>query len=593
MENEKLIENIGQVLKRSRGEPSTFNELITCILDLEQEGVIATCPKVVRRLWPEEWKQAKDKVDFEIVRWNLLCKRRREINDRIFDSDLCFNFFIELSQDKQFHIVSGPQEIYNKRMEELERNLNKTSSKEKKEKVKASIIELIEKFKDFEKSETSDPIVEKQERNVFPGTWKRWAAAIAVLIVAAVAGIMIGKLYFNNSGKGSTPVDKMTYAPLDKPSIAVLPFVNMSDDPDQEYFSDGITESIITSLAKLPTLLIISRNSTFTYKGRAVKVQEVGHELDVQYVLEGSVQRSEDRVRITVQLTDTTSGHHLWAERCDKEIKDIFTLQDEITMKIMEELQVKLTDGEQARLAVKNTKNVQAYSKYLLGRHYALQRNPDDNIRAQRMFEEAIELDPEYANAYAGLAGVSKSKERANNLIQKALTIDETNYSALVVLGFQYYREGQHEKAIAKVKHIVALYPNQPAGYRFLGLFLVKSGKPEEGIPYIKKAIRLNPMDRGRTNMLGGAYRDLGRYEEAIPLFKETLQYRPKNIRALLNLASAYAALGRETEARSEVNKVLQIDPDMTIEKRLKMDPYKNLVDNERFSELLRKAGLP
>jgi hypothetical protein len=249
MENEKLIENLGQILKKSRGEPSKFIELITCIRDLDQEGVIASCPKVVRRLWPEEWKQAQDKVKFEISKWNLLFKRRREINERVFNSNMCLSFFIELPQEKQFRIISDPKEIYGKRIEEIDQYLARAKSKSQKEKIKAWIIELTDKFKDIEKVETEKLSEDKPPALDLP----------------------------------------------DIPSIAVLPFDNMSDDPGQEYFSDGITEEIITALTKVPKIFVIARNSTFTYKEKPVKVQQVGRELGVQYVLEGSVRMVEKK----------------------------------------------------------------------------------------------------------------------------------------------------------------------------------------------------------------------------------------------------------------------------------------------------------
>jgi adenylate cyclase len=392
----------------------------------------------------------------------------------------------------------------------------------------------------------------------------------------------------------------------DKPSVAVLPFVNMSGDPEQEYFSDGLTEDIIAGLAKVPKLFVIARNSTFTYKGKPVKVQEVGKELGVRYVIEGSIQRSGDRVRVTAQLIDAQTGNHLWAERYDRELKDIFSLQDEITMKIMTELQVKLTEGELARLDVKNTNNVEAYAKFLQGRHYLLQRNPEDRIRARQMFEEAIALDPEYANAYAGLAAIyndaawfdpvesrRKSKEQALSMIQKALTIDGTNYFARIVLGIEHYRNVQHEKAIEEFKTVIELHPNLPDGYSFLGLALLHSGKPEEAVTYLKKAIRLNPMEPDSTAMLGAAYRTMGRYEESIQACKEGLLFRPRHEKMHICLAASYAALGREEEARAEVKKVLRIDPNMTIEKHIRQDPYKDPADNERIADLMRKAGLP
>jgi adenylate cyclase len=392
----------------------------------------------------------------------------------------------------------------------------------------------------------------------------------------------------------------------EKPSVAVLPFVNMSGDPEQEYFSDGITEDIIAGLAKVPKLFVIARNSTFTYKGKPVKVQEVGKELGVRYVLEGSIQRSGDRVRVTAQLIDAQTGNHLWAERYDRKLKDIFALQDEITMKIITELQVELTEGEEARLLVKGTDNIEAYLKTLRGHSYLRRHNTDDYVRARQMLEEAIELDPEYATAYASLAevyiyagsslgkSVAENEKQAHKLLQKALTIDETDYRARLQLGIQYGYDRQYEKAIAEFKNVIDLYPSLPAGHVELGITLLKCGKPEEAILHLKKVLRLMPIMEHPPVPLGVAYRDMGRYKEAIQVFKEILLVQPKNVFALVNLASTYVALEREEEAREIVKEILQWNPNLTIEKLLRgRMNYKNPADNERLAEQLRKAGLP
>jgi len=396
MEDEKRLEKIRQVLKKSHGEPSKFMELITCILDMNREGEIASYPKIIRELWPEDWKEAEDKVEFEKVKWDLLCKRRREISDRLLNSDMCFEFFIELSGEKQFNIITDPKEIYARRLKELERNLARTKLKNVAEKIETSRIVLNDKFKEFEEGRV-------RPRNA---KWKRAAVFIvAVLVVAAAAVVAIRKYYFPNPPAiEPASIERMAYPLPDKPSIAVLPFTNMSDDPGQEYLVDGITENIITSLSKVPRLFVIARNSTFTYKGKAVKIQKVCEDLGVRYVLGGSVQKSGDRLRISAQLVDGTKGQHLWSDRYDRELKDIFALQDEITMKILTALQVKLTEGEEAHVHAKGTKNLEAYLKFLEGNYYWFQRTPDDNVRARPLAEEAIALDPAYPHGYILLA---------------------------------------------------------------------------------------------------------------------------------------------------------------------------------------------
>ena len=274
----------------------------------------------------------------------------------------------------------------------------------------------------------------------------------------------------------------------DKPSIAVLPFVNMSGDPEQEYFSDGITEEIITALSKTPKLFVIARNSTFTYKGKPVKMQQVGRELGVKYVLEGSVRKQADRVRITAQLVDATTGHHLWAERYDRDLKDIFALQDEITLKILTSLQVKLTRGEQARLEAKGTDNLEAYLKYIQALMYRLQFNKEGLVMSQKLLEEAITLDPNYANAYVGLGytywidvmiGTSQSPEqsisKAMAMAKRALALDDSNPRAHGLLCYINTIMRQHEKAIEEGERAIALAPNYADAYAYLTLTLHKN----------------------------------------------------------------------------------------------------------------------
>ena len=275
----------------------------------------------------------------------------------------------------------------------------------------------------------------------------------------------------------------------DKPSIAVLPFMNMSDDPKQEYFSDGITEEIITALSKVPNLFVIARNSTFTYKGKPVKVKQVSEELGVRYVLEGSVQKSGDRVRITAQLIDALSSHHLWAERYDRDLKDIFALQDEITMKVITALQVELTAGEMAGMMAKGAKNLDAFIKYMQALQFFDKVTKEGNAQAKKILEEAIALDPEYPRLYMGLAlthymdvwyGTTESPDqslaRAFELAQKAISLDDSNAAAYSVLGQIYMMKKQYDKAIAECERAVSLDPNSADNFLRLGTVLNYAG---------------------------------------------------------------------------------------------------------------------
>ena len=392
----------------------------------------------------------------------------------------------------------------------------------------------------------------------------------------------------------------------DKPSIAVLPFVNLSGDPEQEYFSDGITEEIITALSKTPKLFVNARNSSFTYKGKSVKVQQVGRELGVRYVLEGSVRKSKDRVRITAQLVDANTGHHLWADRYDRDLKDIFALQDEITMKILRALQVKLTEGEQARIYGKGTDNLEAYVKFLQSREHFLRMNKQGSMRARQLAKEAIALDPEYAGPYTILAHThmmdfwfefSESPEESMKLAaeaaQKALTLDDSYPGTHIGLCSLYIMQRQHDKAIAAGERAVVLSPSGASAHSSLGTALIFAGRPNEAIPLYKKALSLNPFPPSSLlRNLGIAYRMAGLYEKAITEYKKALQLNPDDLFTRLGLAVTYVSLGREEEARAEAAEVLRIHPKFSLEYHAKTIPLKNQADVDYIIASLRKAGL-
>jgi adenylate cyclase len=430
----------------------------------------------------------------------------------------------------------------------------------------------------------------------------RWAA-VALIVVAGV--LAIWNFYFRPPFEPAS-VEKMAFSLPDKPSIAVLPFNNMSGDPNQEYFSDGITEEIITALSKTPKLLVIARNSTFSYKGKPVKVQQVAEELGVQYVLEGSVRKAEDQVRITAQLIDALSGHHIWAERYDRDLKDIFAVQDEITKKIITALQVELTEGEQALVYGRGTKNLEAYLKVLQAAEVGRRLNQEDNLKARRMAEEAIALDPNYASAYRELGAthmrevwlsIAKSPgdslRRAAELAKKALALDESLPPAHTMLGQVYLLSRAFEKAIAEGQQVVEIDPNGAESHWFLGLALVFSGRPEEAIQSLKKAIRLNPFAPSHyfhSRALAHWY--LGQYEEAIEWGEKAVKRSPQNQLSHAVLTMSYSSAGREEEARAQGAKLLRINPKYCVRRRGE-GRFKDPGVNERFKNTLRKAGVP
>jgi adenylate cyclase len=397
----------------------------------------------------------------------------------------------------------------------------------------------------------------------------------------------------------------MAFPLPDKPSIAVLPFVNMSRDPEQEFFSDGMTEEIITALSKVPNLFVIARNSTFTYKGKPVKVKQVSEELGVRYVLEGSVQKSGDRVRIIAQLIDALSSHHLWAERYDRELRDIFALQDEITMKVITALQVELTAGEMAGVIAKGTKNIDAFIKYLQAYELIDSASKEGNAHARKILEEAIALDPEYSRLYMGLAMThsydvwygttefpDQSLARAFELVQKAISLDDSNAAAYCVLATVYAMKKQYDKAIAECERAVSLDPNSAENIFRLGQILNFAARPEEAIPYLQNAIRLNPLPPATYFVhLAVSYRESGQYEKAIEASKKALQREPNGQFPYMTLAISYIRLGQEEEARAAVAEILRINPKFSLERYAKMLPFPQPVA-DRTVEDLRKAGL-
>jgi TolB-like protein/Tfp pilus assembly protein PilF len=393
----------------------------------------------------------------------------------------------------------------------------------------------------------------------------------------------------------------------DKPSIVILPFVNMSEDPKQEYFSDGITEDITADLSKISSLFVIARNSAFTYKGKAVKMQDVSREMGVRYVLEGSVRKAGDQVRVTTQLIDATTGGHLWSERYDRPFSDIFALQDEIRQKIVFALKVKLTPEEQERFQYAPTNDLEAYDFYLRGRESFLRAlyegKKEANAQARQMFEKAVELDPQYAGAYAGLGmtywtewvqygGSEQTLEQAFALAQKAVALDDSVPMAHVALGFVYLRQKHHDQAQTEMERAITLNPNFATGYQGLSFVLQGSGKPQEAIAVAAQAVRLDPQHLPVLNALGQAYVSAGQYEEAIAIFKKILARNPDHLGAHSGLAIVYSELGKEEEARAAGAEILRINPNFSVEGWKQRSFYKDPAVTERCAAALRKAGL-
>ncbi len=434
-----------------------------------------------------------------------------------------------------------------------------------------------------------------------------FVALLGVLVVAVGSAVF----WFFSHPPVRPSVEKasqqrMAFPLPDKPSIAVLPFSNLSGDPEQEYFSDGLTEEIISALSGVPKLFVIARNSTFTYKGKPVKVQQVSEELGVRYVLEGSVRRADDKIRITAQLVDALDGHHLWAKRYDRNLSDIFAVQDEITKEIITAMQVELTEGEGAKAASKGTNNLETYLKCLQANELMNQLNPESNALGRQLAEEAIALDPNYAWAYYTLGrfhavdvwvGTSKSPKesiaKAIELMQKAIALDGTLAEAHGLLGFLFSQTRQHDKAVAEAEKAVALNPNSAGAHYFVGKTLFFSGRCEESIPEYQRAIRLNPIPP--TTYLwsiGLSYAFTGQYDEAITWCEKAVRQEPNDLIARMMMTVAYSFSGRDEKARAEAAEVLRIQPKFSLQQLEERLTYKREDDRERVLGALRKAGL-
>jgi len=406
--------------------------------------------------------------------------------------------------------------------------------------------------------------------------------------------------------------EKMAFPLPDLPSIAVLPFESLSGDPKQEFFSDGITETIITALSKVPRLFVISRHSTFSYKGKPVKVKQVSEELGVQYVLEGSVQSSPDRIRINAQLIDALTGRHIWAERYERDLKDLFAVQDEITMSILGAIQVKLTEGEQITAHSKYFRGKQGldcYLKIMEATQYSDRITLEDNNVARRLLEEAISMCPENPVVYIQLGLIcmtdfyldttkppQETLEKGYELAKKALAIDDSLPLAHVLLSATYiYYKREYDNAIAEAERAVALNPSGSFAYFQYASSLVSACRPEEAIPLFQKAIRLNPNAQAITFVrMGHSFCDSGRFEEAIPTYKKGIQRAPDYIFGHLGLVTTYSLMGREKEARAEAEEVLRINPKFSVDHFAKtaLRFYKEQWQVDKIVNAWHKAGL-
>ncbi len=433
-------------------------------------------------------------------------------------------------------------------------------------------------------------------------SWKRVALAAAVVVLIAVAGVSLWLRPWQATVEPAS-VERMAHPLPDKPSIAVLPFANLSEDPKQEYFSDGITNDIITDLSKFGSLYVIASNTVFTYKGKPVKVQDVSREIGVRYVLEGSVQRAGERVRINVQLIDATAGHHLWAERYDRDLKDLFALQDEIVQTIVSALAVKVSAAERERAMRKDTDSLEAYDYLLRGWEYLSRITRPANVEARQLFQRAIEFDPRYASAYVGLGWTyrravghgwtefpDQALQQAHDFAQKALSLEESA-AAHRLLGYVYLVWAEYDLATREMERAIELNPNDWDSRTIQGSVMLYTGRSDEAIRTFETALRFNPtMDPDRVFELGLAYYVKGRYDDAIRTLEQNLGRNPDHVFSHVPLAAAFAQVGRSEDAAREVAAVRRLYPFFEVASF--GTRFRNPADRASIADGLRKAGL-
>ncbi|MDC1286713.1 adenylate/guanylate cyclase domain-containing protein [Gammaproteobacteria bacterium] len=433
----------------------------------------------------------------------------------------------------------------------------------------------------------------------------RRLAVAFVTITLIVAG---GSAYWVQSRipqMETASIEHMASSLPDKPSIAVLPFNNLSDDSQQEYFVDGLTEDLITDLSQVSGLFVIARNSVFTYKGRAVKVQDVAEDLGVNHVLEGSVRREGERLRINAQLINAISGHHVWAERFDRELTDVFALQDEVIKKIVTALKVELTDAEKGGLEKRYTDSIEAYDLFLKGQRAFFEFTREGNQAARDLYREAVELDPKFARAWANLGwthardyqdGWSESPEdsldTALALTKKGSKLDPTSSQVHWVLGQVLLFRQEYERALEAVRKAIELSPGNADARILLARILAFSGDPKESIRLIEEAMRINPYYPMQYQMNAGiAYFADGNYIKAESALIEAADRNPGAQRVRMWLAATYANAGKIEEAAWELQELMTLNPSFSVKSIERSIPFRDVTVRDRLVNGLRLAN--
>jgi adenylate cyclase len=432
----------------------------------------------------------------------------------------------------------------------------------------------------------------------------RYLAAVVIVLVIGAAAFWTYYMRFTPIVEETISSSKTALSLAEKASIAVLPFSNLSKDPEQEYFSDGITNDLITALSKFRELLVIASNTVFAYKGKPVNIEHVGQELGIRYVLEGSVQKAGAKVRVNAQLIDAATGYHIWSERYDRELKDIFAIQDVIVQSIVGKLAVKIDEAERKRVMHKRTESLEAYDYLLRGMEYLRPKKCSEFRKARQMFEKAIELDPDFASAYVGLGRTHQAQssygctefptqalQQAKDLALKALSLEESNADAYALLGIVYTFMERYDLAINQLNRAIEINPNDASSLSYRGQVMLWSGRVDDAIHSLEIAIRFDPnRSPGDFMFLGIGYYLKGQNDRAINVLEEGLSLKPDWVGNHIILAAAYAQSDRSDDAEREAQEVLRLEPFFEIENYGTI--FRNQDDRAKIVQGLRKAGL-
>jgi adenylate cyclase len=415
------------------------------------------------------------------------------------------------------------------------------------------------------------------------------------------------RVLLDASGQQSSAADIEVLPLPDRPSIAVLPFDNMSDDPEQEYFADGLVEDVITELSREQDLFVIARNSSFAYKGQSPDIRKISRELGVHYILEGSVRKAGSRIRLNAQLIEGASGHHIWAERFDRAMEDVFEVQDELTSTIYNTLLRKVTYTDTERALARAPQNIDAYEHLLRAWGRVMRFTPTDNLEGRREAEAALAIDPNIARAHMIVAwtyihsimmgqaeNAGEALEHAHQAARKSVALDRSDFWGHGALGFTELFMRQHDRALAALDRAIALNPNSADAHALRGTVLNMFDRPEEGLVEIELAVRHNPHHPDWYLLgIGRAYYLLGRHDEAILPLNRLAEASPNMATGCLMLAANLVALGRDEQAREHVATLLKTYPGLTLNQARSMTPFSRDDLLERYLDELRQAGVP